>query len=156
MTSCSSYLFLTKRKTFATYRWRMNSRWQFALNPVVSSSVWLTQTWLVYLQKGTIDIWHISILIPQVALVRLMLHGQRYIHYENVFTSWGRDYKTFLGPHTLSARSWQVARQTRSSYRKIGIVLKQTPSWGDGFGIHITRGRILTFLPFCQCVVIEK
>jgi hypothetical protein len=41
--------------------------------------------------------WHTSPLIPQVAPVRLTRHGQRYIHYENVFTSWGGDHKTFWG-----------------------------------------------------------
>jgi hypothetical protein len=31
-----------------------------------------------------------------------------------------------LGPHTLGAWLWLVARQTRSPYRTIGTVLKQT------------------------------
>jgi hypothetical protein len=38
MKICRSYLFLTRKKAFATYRWRTHSRWQFALNPVVNSN----------------------------------------------------------------------------------------------------------------------
>jgi hypothetical protein len=48
----------------------------------------LTQLWLAYLQKSTIDIYnHTLPLIPQVAPMRLTLHGQCCIHYENIFTS---------------------------------------------------------------------
>jgi hypothetical protein len=73
---------------------------------------------------------------PQVAHVRLTLHKQCYIRYENVFTSWARDHKTSLCPHILGARSWPVARQTRSPYHTIG---KQNSSWGDVSRIHITQ-----------------
>jgi hypothetical protein len=38
MTICRSYSFLTKRKTFVTYRWRTHSRWQFIVIPVVNSN----------------------------------------------------------------------------------------------------------------------
>jgi hypothetical protein len=43
-----------------TYRRRVYSRWQIALNLVVSSSDMTYETWLVYLQKSTIiyDIHH--------------------------------------------------------------------------------------------------
>jgi hypothetical protein len=49
MTSYRSYLFLIKRKAFATYRWRTHSQWQIALNPVVSSNDTTYETWLAYL-----------------------------------------------------------------------------------------------------------
>jgi hypothetical protein len=38
MMTCWSYPFLTKRKTFATYRWCTYNRWQIVLIPVVSSN----------------------------------------------------------------------------------------------------------------------
>jgi hypothetical protein len=38
MMTCWSYPFLTKRKTFATYRWCTYNRWQIILIPVVSSN----------------------------------------------------------------------------------------------------------------------
>jgi hypothetical protein len=40
---------------------------------------------------------------------------------------------------TLDTRSWLVTQQTRNPYHKIGTVLKQASSWGDGSGIHVTR-----------------
>jgi hypothetical protein len=148
--------FLTKRKACATYRWHTHSRWQFALNPVVSSNDMTYKTWLAYMQKKTIYIYtHTTPLIPQVAPMRLTLYGQYCICYENVFTSWERDNKIFLGPHTLGAWSWLVARQTHNPYRMIGIVLNQTSSWEDRSKIHITLREELNFLPFCRCVVTE-
>jgi hypothetical protein len=99
-----------QKKKVIKYRWRTYSRWQITLIPVVSSSVWLMQMWLPYLQKSTINIWYTSSLILQVALMHLTLHGQRCIRYENVLTSWGRDHKTSQGPHALGARSWSVTR----------------------------------------------
>jgi hypothetical protein len=39
MKTCRSYPFLTKRKAFATYKWRTHNRWQIILIPRVSSSV---------------------------------------------------------------------------------------------------------------------
>jgi hypothetical protein len=136
---CSS----PEKKAFATYRWRTHSRWQFALNPVVNSNNTIygnvvsvpTEEHNIYIYICT----HTSPLIPQVASVCLTLHGQCCIRYENVFTTWGRDHKTFLGPHALGARSWPVARQTRNLYLTIGTVLKQASSWGDESEIHITR-----------------
>jgi hypothetical protein len=140
MTMCQYYLFLTKINAFATYRWRTHSRWQFALNLVVISSDTTYEMCLAYLQKSTIYIYtHTSPLVLQVAPVCLPLHQQRCIRYENIFTSCWRDHKTFLGPHTLGAWLWPVARQTRSPYHTIGIVLKEASSWGDESRIHITR-----------------
>jgi hypothetical protein len=49
MTTCRSYPFLTEREAFATSRGRMHSRWQFALNPMVSSSDMTYEMWLAYL-----------------------------------------------------------------------------------------------------------
>jgi hypothetical protein len=115
-----------------------NSHWTLWLTLTIR----FTETWLVYQQKSTIYIYictHTSPLIPQVASVCLTLHGQCCIRYENVFTTWGRDHKTFLGPHALGARSWPVARQTRNLYLTIGTVLKQASSWGNKSEIHITR-----------------
>jgi hypothetical protein len=144
---------LTKRKV-AKYRRRTYSRWQNALNPVVSSNDMTYETWLVYVQKSTIYIYiHTSPLIPQVAPMHLTLHGQRCISYNNILTSWGRDHKTFLGPHAPGAWSWPVARQTRYPYHTIGTVLNQTSSWGDWSRVHITRGEdtyILT-LSYVRC-----
>jgi hypothetical protein len=48
---------------------------------------------------------HTSPLIPQVALIRLTLHGQHYIHYENILTSCKSDHKIFLDLHTLGVQS---------------------------------------------------
>jgi hypothetical protein len=70
-----------------------------------------SSTWLVLMRqsyaivvsvptKNTIDIYsHTSSLIPQVAPTHLTLHGQRCIHHENIFISYGSDHKTFLGLH---------------------------------------------------------
>jgi hypothetical protein len=55
----------------------------------------------------------------------------------HVLRKWPQDIPT--SPNALGARSWLIARQTRSSYRMIGTVLKQTSSWGDRSEIHITR-----------------
>jgi hypothetical protein len=132
-----------------TYRRRVYSRWQIALNLVASSSDMTYKTWLVYLQKSTI-------IYPPVASVRLTFHGQHCIHYENVFTSWGSDYNISLGSHALGARSWSVTRQTRNPYRTIETVLKQVSSWRDRSEIHITRREELTSLPFRRCVVTKK
>jgi hypothetical protein len=129
-----------QKKKLAKYRWHTYSRWQSALIPVVRSNDMAYETWLAYMQKRTKDIYsHTSQLIPQVAPLCLTLHGQRCIRYENVFTSWGRDHKTFLGLNALGVRSWPVERQTCNPYRTIGTVLKQALSWGDRSGIHITR-----------------
>jgi hypothetical protein len=90
MTTCQPYLFVTKRKTFATYRRRTYSRWQIALNPMVISSdtAYKYVVISVHAEKHNIDIYnHTSSLIPQVTPVHLMLHRQRYIRYENVFMS---------------------------------------------------------------------
>jgi hypothetical protein len=130
---CQSYMLLTK------YIWHAYNWWQITLIPVVSSSDLTYKTWLAYLQKSIIYIWHTSPLIPQVTPAHLMLHGQCCICYENVFTSWVRDHKTSLGAHILDARSWLVAQRTHNPYHMIGTVLKQNSSWGDGFGNHITR-----------------
>jgi hypothetical protein len=45
-----------------------------------------------------------SPLIPQVALTRLTMCGQRCIHYKNVFMSGGSSHKTFLGLHMAKVR----------------------------------------------------
>jgi hypothetical protein len=134
-----SYMFLTKRKVCQYIR-RTYSRWWITLILVVSSSG-MTYANVVSIptEEHNRNIWHTSWLIPQVVPVRLTLHRQCRIHYENVFTSWGSDHKTSLGPHALGARSWLIAQWTRNPYRTIGAVLKQTSSWGDLFGIHITR-----------------
>jgi hypothetical protein len=119
-----------------TYRWRTLSRWQFTHNPVVSSNDSTYETWLAY----------------QVMPMHLMLHGQRCIHYENVFTHWRRDHKTSLGPHALGTLLWPITRQRLSPYCTIGTVLKQISSWGDRFGIHITQREdtyLLTFSSVC-------
>jgi hypothetical protein len=42
---------------------------------------------------------------PQVVPMRLMLYGQRCMHYKNIFTSCVSDHKTFLGLNALGARS---------------------------------------------------
>jgi hypothetical protein len=94
------------------------------------------------------NISHTSPFIPQVALMRLMLHRQRCLHYENVFMSWGSNHKTFLGPHAQTARLWLVARWTCSPYQTIETVLKQTSSWGDGSGIHNTWREYTYLLTF--------
>jgi hypothetical protein len=70
-------------------------------------AVWLTQTWLAYLQKTHVYMTYITT-YSQVVPVHLALHGQRCIRYENVFTSWVRNHKTFLGRHILGAQSWLV------------------------------------------------
>jgi hypothetical protein len=138
-----------KRKTFATYRWCTHSPWQFALILMVSSN---ETTYAIMIsiptEEHNIHIWHTSPLIPQVASTLLTLCGQRCIRYKNVFTSWGRDQKTSIGPHALGARTWLVAWQTRSPYHTIGTIIKQASSWGDRSKIHITRREetyILTF-----------
>jgi hypothetical protein len=51
-----------QRKTFTTYRWRTYNRWQFALNPMVSSNDMTYETWLAYLQKSIIYIYMIYII----------------------------------------------------------------------------------------------
>jgi hypothetical protein len=53
MTSCWSYPFLTKRKTFVTYMRHMYDRWQITRIPIVSSSDSTYEMWLAYLQKST-------------------------------------------------------------------------------------------------------
>jgi hypothetical protein len=140
MIKCRSYTFLTKRMVFAKHRWHTSSRWKITHIPVISSSV-MTYANLVSIpaKEHNIHIWYTSPLIPEVVPMHLMLHKQRCIHYENVFMYWGRDNKTSLGLHDLGARLWPVARQTRKPYRMIGTILKQTLSWGNGSGIHITR-----------------
>jgi hypothetical protein len=110
MTTYQSYPFLTKRKGVSNINGVRIVGDKSLSSPWLVLAVWLTQTWLVYLQKSTIDIWHTLPLIPQVVSVRLKLHGQCCICYENVFISWGKDHKTFLGLHTLGARSWPVWR----------------------------------------------
>jgi hypothetical protein len=134
-----------QKKTFVKYRLRTHSRWQIALIPMVSSSG-MTYTIMVSIpSEKHMYIWHTSPLITQVVSTHLTLRGQRYIRYKNIFTFWGRDHKTFLGPHTLGAWLWPVTRQTCSPYHTIGTILKQASSRGDGFGIHITRWEELTF-----------
>jgi hypothetical protein len=145
-----------QKKSFAKYIWCTYNWWQITLFPVVSSSG-MTYAYVVsILAENTIDIWHTSPLIPQVASVHLMIHGQHCICYENVFMSWGRDNKTSLGPHALGARSWPVARQTRSPYHMIGTILKQTSSWGDGSRVHITWQEDTYLFTFRCCVITEK
>jgi hypothetical protein len=140
MSTCRTYTFLTKRKSLPNIDGIRIVDGKFVLNPMVISSDTTYETWLTYLQKSTIYIYtHTSPLIPQVAPTCLTLYVQRCIRYKNIFTSWGRDHKTFLCPHVLGTQLWPVTRQTRSPYRMIGMVLKQASSWGDGSGIHITR-----------------
>jgi hypothetical protein len=78
---------LTKRK-IVKYIWHTCSWWQDTF------SLWLILRKVTYEMmvsvptENMIDIYnHTSPLIPQVASVCLTLHGQRCIHYENVFTS---------------------------------------------------------------------
>jgi hypothetical protein len=135
-----SVLYIPHQKQKLTkYRWCTCSQWQIALIHVVSSTGMTYANMVsVSVEKDNIHI-HTSPLIPQVASTHLTLRGQHCIRYENVFTSWGSDHKTSLGPHTLGARSWLLAQRTHNLYHTIGTVLKQTLSWGDGTGIHITR-----------------
>jgi hypothetical protein len=149
MTTCRLYPFLTKRKLL------LNIDGVCVVDDKSHSTPWLALSDTTYSNvvsvpvENTIDIYnHISPPIPQVAPVRLTLHGQRCIHYENIFTSCRRDYKTFLSPYTLGARSWPVAWPTRSPYHMIETVLKQASSSGDEFGIHITRRKDTYLLTF--------
>jgi hypothetical protein len=57
--------------------------------------------------------------------------------YENIFTSWEKDYKISLGLYTPGL--WSITWQTRNPYRMIMTIFKQASSWGDGSGILITR-----------------
>jgi hypothetical protein len=109
MTTCRHIHSLPK-ENLIKYRWHTYNRWQITFIPIVSSSSMTYATWLAHMQKSTIHIWHTSPLIPQVASVRLTLHERCRIHYENIFTSWGRDHKTSLDPHVIGTWSWLVAR----------------------------------------------
>jgi hypothetical protein len=73
--TCQPYTFLTKRKGLIKYIWHTHSRWQFALNPMISSNDTIYEMWLAYPHKSIIYIYtDTSPLIPQVAPVCLMLH----------------------------------------------------------------------------------
>jgi hypothetical protein len=86
-----------RKKSFAKYRWRTYSRWQITLIPVVSSSG-MTYANVESVPREEHNRYMIYITTyPPVAPVRLTLHVQRCICYENVFTSCGRDHKTSRG-----------------------------------------------------------
>jgi hypothetical protein len=73
--TCQPYTFLTKRKGLIKYIWHTHSRWQFALNPMISSNDTIYEMWLAYPHKSIIYRYtDTSPLIPQVAPVCLMLH----------------------------------------------------------------------------------
>jgi hypothetical protein len=127
-----------QKKSFVKYICRTYSRWQITLIPTVRSSG-MTYVNMVSVPVEKHNIYdkynHLS---PSGALtfntVWTALHTLReHIH------AWENDHKTTLGPHALGAWSWLVAWCTRSPYRTIGTVLKQTSSWGDESGIHLTR-----------------
>jgi hypothetical protein len=134
-----SYMFLTKRN-FAKYRWRTYNRWQIALIPVVSSSG-MTYTHVVSVPTEKLNrhiFTYITTYPPSSArafnVARTTLHMLR----ERIHVLRKRP-QDIPRSHTIGARSWSVARLTRSPYHTIGTVLKQVSSWGDGSGIHITR-----------------
>jgi hypothetical protein len=139
MATCRPYTFLTKEKLFANIDGVHVVGGKVALIPVVSSNETTYAIMVSVPAEKHNNIWHTSSLILQVVPTCLMMCRLCCIHYENVFTSWGRDHKTSLGLHALGARSWLVTRQTCSPYRMIRTALKQTSSWGDGFRIHITQ-----------------
>jgi hypothetical protein len=139
MATCWSYTFLIKRKTFAKYRWCTQVGGKVALIPIVNSKWYDLLSMVSIPAKNTTDIYMAYNTTYPPSGARALNTAWTTLHYENVFLSWGRDHKTSLGPHTLGARSWLVARQTHNPYCMIGTVLKQTSSWGDGSGIHITQ-----------------
>jgi hypothetical protein len=109
---------------------------------------WLTQTWLVYMQKSTIYMTYITIYPPSGAhafnAAWTALHTlQERIQ---VLRKWPQDVPSSL--LALGTQSWLVARRTRNPYRTIGTVLKQASPWGDGSGILITRREETYLLTF--------
>jgi hypothetical protein len=120
------------KERLAKYIRHTYSQMQITLIPVVSSS-WMTYANVVSVpaEEQNIHIWHTSLLIPQVVPMRLTLCWQRCIRQKNIFTSCGSGHKTFPGlysPHD--------GLQSLSHDRGCP---QATPSWGDGFRIHITR-----------------
>jgi hypothetical protein len=76
-----------QKKKFAKYLWCTHSQWQITLITVVSpSDMTFTNVFSVPAEKHNRYMTYITI-YPQVVPMCLTLHGQRYICYENVFTS---------------------------------------------------------------------
>jgi hypothetical protein len=98
MKICRSYPFLTKIKAFATHISGVR-----IIGGTSHSTPWLALTDLAYTIMVSVPTeehnihMHTSPLIPQVAPMRLTLHGQRCIRYKNVFTSCGSGHKIFPG-----------------------------------------------------------
>jgi hypothetical protein len=138
MTICRSYTFLTKRKDLPNiYSVRIVNNKSCSSSWLVLAE-WLTEAWLVYLQKSTIYMTYITTYTPSGAhmfnaawTTLHMLH--KGIH---VLRKWPQNIPRSL--HTLVTWSWLVAWWIRSPYRMIENVLKQDSSWGDAYGIHIT------------------
>jgi hypothetical protein len=100
---------------------------------------WLTQMWLVYLQKSTIYMTCITTCPPcgthAFNAAWTTLHTlQDSIH---ILQKWSQDIPR--SPHALGLQLLLVARWTRSPYHTIRTALKQASSWEDGSNIHITQ-----------------
>jgi hypothetical protein len=128
MATCWSYTFLTKRKTFAQYRWCTYSWWQFTLIPVVIPSEMTYESVVSVPTEKYKYIGHTSPLIPQVAPTRLTLRGLLCMSYENVFTSCRRHPQDI--PKSPRPRCVvMVSRMTDTQpYHTIETTLKQASS----------------------------
>jgi hypothetical protein len=131
--TCRSYMFLTKKKLWNIYDIRIVGG-KVTLIPVVSSNDTTYSNVVSIPAENTTNIYmsYITTYPLSGACVFNAAQTMMYMLWERIQIL-SRDHKTSLGPHALGARSWLVARRTRSPYRTIETVLKQTSSWGDRY-----------------------
>jgi hypothetical protein len=107
-------------------------------------------------EKYSIHISYISPLIPQVVPTRLTLRGQRCIRHKDIFTSCGSGHKTSPGLYSPWVHGRDSSHDGCHPYCMIGTASSKPRLEATGPESTSLSTRMLTFLPWCRCVVTES